>query len=46
MNYSNDEDLVMNNQINQKINTKYIKGINYSQNNIRKGKNFIKKQKW
>ena len=45
MNYSNDEDLVMNNQINQRINTKYIKGINYSQNNINKGKNIIKKQK-
>ena len=46
MNYSNDEDLLMNNQLNPKINTKYIKGITYSQNNnINKGKKIIKKQK-
>ena len=47
MNYSNDEDLLMNNQLlNPKINTKYIKGITYSQNNnINKGKKIIKKPK-
>ena len=45
MNYPKDEDLVMNNQINQKINNKYIKTMNYPLNNINKGKIFLKKQK-
>ena len=45
MNYPNDEDIVKNNQINQKINNKYIKAMNYPQNSINKGKLFLKKQK-
>ena len=46
MNYPNEEDLIKNNsQINQKINNKYIKSMNYPQNNINKGKIILKKQK-
>ena len=46
MNYPNEEDLIKNNsQISQKINSKYIKSMNYPQNNISKGKIILKKQK-
>ena len=46
MNYPNEEDLIKNNnQISQKISTKYIKSMNYPQNNINKGKIILKKQK-
>jgi len=46
MNYPNEEDLIKNNsQISQKISNKYIKSMNYPQNNINKGKIILKKQK-
>jgi len=46
MNYPNEEDLIKNNsQITQKISNKYIKSMNYPQNNINKGKIILKKQK-
>ena len=46
MNYPNEEDLIKNNsQITQKISNKYIKSMNYPQNNISKGKIILKKQK-
>ena len=46
MNYPNEEDLIENNsQISQKISNKYIKSMNYPQNNINKGKIILKKQK-